>query len=85
MTQPKNPDELRQALVAKIHRLQQQGKNADRQITELALMMMGQQKRLLRTLSNRRFGKRKARALRKKSGELVFQEAKRKWFEGLEL
>ena len=72
MTQPKNPSELKDALIAKIHRLQRRGENADRQIAELERMMMSQQNRLLRTLSNKRFGRRKARGFRKRGGELAF-------------
>lgn len=76
MTQPTNREELKMALLAKIHRLQRQGKNADGQINELAAMMTAEQNRLLRTKSNDRFGRKKARQLRKQGGELAFTQVK---------
>lgn len=72
MTQPNNRDEQRAALLAKIHRLQQAGQCADKQIAELVMLMTGEQNRMLRQLSNKRFGKRRARALKKKGGEFAF-------------
>lgn len=73
MTQPSNRDEQRAALMAKIHRLQQAGQCADKQIAQLVTLMTGEQNRMLRQLSNKRFGKRHARALKKKSGEFAFR------------
>ena len=65
-------DERREALIAKIHRMQQRGLNAERQIKALSAMMRNQQNQRLRTLSNKRFGKRKAREFKKTKGYLSF-------------
>ena len=73
MTQPKNRSEVRDALIKKIHRLQRRGENADRQIAELARMMKAEQNQRLRILSNRRFGRKRARQLRKTHGDFAFE------------
>lgn len=78
MTQPKNREELKAALLAKIHRLQKQGKNADGQINALTNLMRAEQERLLRTKSNERFGRKKARQFRKRGGEFAFEPTRPK-------
>lgn len=73
MTQPKNREELKAALIAKIQRLREKGKDASGQILALTRMMAVEQDRLLRTKSNQRFGRLKARELRKAGGEFAFK------------
>jgi hypothetical protein len=78
MTQPRTPEELKAALIAKIHRLQQRGENADGQIKALMELMTAAQNRHLRVMSNKRFGKRRAKELRKQNGgHLAFPKEER--------
>lgn len=67
-------DTMAMNLKAKILKFQREGKDTTRLAEALVKLLQTDQQRLLRTLSNRRFGRRKARQLRKKNGgsELSF-------------
>lgn len=68
-------EEQRDTLIAKIHRMQKRGENVDGQIRALAVLLTGAQNRHLRTMSNKRFGRKKARDLRKAgAGFLAFSK-----------
>lgn len=71
VSMPPNKD-TKPELLAKIIRLQQQGKSADEQIRQLTAMMANEQRQLLRSASDKRFGRKIARQLRKKGGEYAF-------------
>jgi hypothetical protein len=61
-------------LKAKILRLQEAGKPVPQHMLEtLVRTLANEQRRQLRTLSNARFGKRRARELRRTGGDLAFR------------